>query len=56
MAIKYALYDSLHLRTDYSAADTIPRAQFPTPCALLERYLQFFFFCCFCRVSVSEEF
>ena len=44
MAIKYALYDSLHLRTDYSAADTIPRAQFPTPCALLERYLQFFFF------------
>ena len=42
MAIKYALYDSLHLRTDYSAADNVPRAQFPTPCALLERYLQFF--------------
>ena len=28
----------------YNAADNIPRAQSPMPCALLERYLQFFFF------------
>ena len=28
---------------------------FPTPCAVLERYLRFFF-CRFCRVSLSEEF
>ena len=28
----------------YNAADSIPRAQSPMPCALLERYLQFFFF------------
>ena len=37
------LYDSLHLDTVYSAADNIARVQFPTPCALLEHYLEFFF-------------
>ena len=31
------------LHTVYSAADNIVRPQFPTPCALLERYLHFFF-------------
>ena len=36
------LYDSLHLHTVYSAADNIARVQFPTPCALLEHYLEFF--------------
>ena len=36
--------DSLHLHAFYSAADNIPRVQFPMPCALLQRYLQFFFF------------
>ena len=37
------MYDSLHLHTVYSATDKILRVQFPTPCALLERCLQFFF-------------
>ena len=37
------LYDSLHLHTVYSAADNIASVQFPTPCALLEHYLEFFF-------------
>ena len=36
------LYDSLHLHTVYSAVDNIARVQFPTPCALLEHYLEFF--------------
>lgn len=38
------LHDSLHLHTIYNAAENIPRAQFSTPCALLERYLKCFFF------------
>ena len=38
------MYDWLHLHTFYSAADNIPRAQFPMPCALLKRYLQVFGF------------
>ena len=37
------MYDSLHLHTDYGAADNVPRAQFPTPSALLQRYLQSIF-------------
>ena len=44
------LYDSLHLHTFDRAADSIPRAQFPTPCALHEQ----FFFRRFCRVSFNE--
>ena len=63
----FTLYDSLHLHTLFSAADYIPRAQFPTPYTLLERYLQFFcfffvfffwlfFFCRFYRGSLSEGF
>ena len=47
------LYDSLHLHTFDRAADSIPRAQFPTPCALLEHYWHFFFRR-FCRVSFNE--
>ena len=40
------MYDSLHLHIFiyvYSAADNIPWAQSPSPCALLECCLQFFF-------------
>ena len=47
------LYDSSHLHTFYSAADNIPRAQFPTPRAYFERYLQDFF-AVFYGVSFSE--
>ena len=59
----FSVYDSPRLPTVYSAADNIPRARFPTPRALLERYLQFFvfclfvfFFCRFYRVNFSEGF
>ena len=40
----FSVYDSSCLPTVYSAADNIPRARFPTPRALLVRYLHFFFF------------
>ena len=48
------MYDSLHLHTLYSAADNIPRAQFPKPYALLEQHLQFFF--CFFFAVFAELF
>ena len=54
--VGFSVYDSSRLPTVYSAADNIPRARFPTPRALLERYLQFFFFCRFYRVNFSEGF
>ena len=47
------MYDSLHLHIFDRAADSLPRAQFPTLCALLEHYWQFFFHR-FCRVKFSE--
>ena len=40
----FFVYDLSRLPTVCSAADNIPRARFPTPRALLERYLQFFVF------------
>ena len=53
----FRLYDSSRLPTVCRAADNIPRARFPTPRALLERYLQFFFFffCRFYRVSLAKD-
>ena len=48
------MYDSLYLPDIvYNAADNIPRAQSPMPCALLERYLQFFFLLFFFAVFVE---
>ena len=49
------MYDSLHLHTVYSAADNIPWAQSPTPCALLERCLQFFFFAIFAKLVLAKD-
>ena len=54
----FSVYDSSRLPTVCRASDNIPRARFPTPRALLERYLQFFFFCFFCRfyrVSLAKD-
>ena len=48
------MYDSLQLHTIYSAADNIPRAQFPAPYALLERCLQYFFL--FAVFAIFAEF
>ena len=39
----------------YNAADNIPRAQSPMPCALLERYLQFFFFAVFAELVSAKD-
>ena len=48
------MYDSLYLPDIvYNAADNIPRAQSPMPCALLELYLQFFFLLFFFAVFVE---
>ena len=44
------MYDSLHLHILYSAADNIPRAQFPKPCALLA---VFFFFAVFAELFLA---
>ena len=54
----FSVYDSSRLPTVYSAADNIPRARFPTPRALLERYLQFFFFfvAVFTELTLAKDF
>ena len=57
----FSVYDSSRLPTDYNAADNIPRARFPTPRTLLERYLQFlffvfFFFAVFTELTLAKDF
>ena len=49
------MYDSLHLHTVYSATDKILRVQFPTPCALLERCLQFFVVAIFAKLVLAKD-
>ena len=49
------MYDSLHLYIFDRAADSIPRAQFPTPCALLEHYWQFFFSAVFAELVLTKD-
>ena len=51
----FSVYDLSRLPTVCSAADNIPRARFPTPRALLERYLQFFFFAVFTEFTELNE-
>ena len=53
--VGFSVYDSSRLPTVCSAADNIPRARFPTPRALLERYLQFFFFAVFTEFTELNE-
>lgn len=50
------LHESLHLHTIYNAAENIPRAQFSTPCALLERYLKCFFLAVFAEFVLAKDF
>ena len=50
------LYDSLNLLTVYSAAESFPWAEFPTPCALLERYLKCFFLAVFAEFVSAKDF
>lgn len=50
------LYDSWRLHLIYSAADNIPWAQFPTPRAQFERYLQDSFLPFFTELVLAKDF